>query len=43
MLVLFSGCTTPADEDEEHLEDSDTELPCDDDMTPVLQVRATFV
>lgn len=28
------------DDDELHLEDSDTEAPCDDDIGPVLQVRA---
>ena len=52
LALLFSGCKSHEDGDEDdddddeeellHLEDSDTELPCDDDVGPVLQVKASF-
>ncbi len=46
LVCLFSGKKSNKEEDDDedddellHLEDSDTEAPCDDDMGPVLQVK----
>lgn len=44
IISLCSGCKSAEDEEDEdddfgHLEDSDSEPPCDDDVGPVLQVK----